>query len=394
MKYADRIKRMKASEIREMLALVHRPGMISFGGGMPSPDSFPVSTIKRLANKVLNEHGPDALQYGSTEGYMKLREEIVKKSRKRGIKCDIGNVIVTAGSQQVLDLTAKIFLNPKDYVFIESPTYMGALVAFNCYQPKYIGVTMDDQGMITDELERKLKGIRRCKMDFVYTVPTFQNPSGVTMSLERRKHLLEIAEEHDLFILEDDAYSDLRYSGKPVRSMKSMDKNNRVLYTHTLSKTLAPGFRLGYVIADKERIKKLGIAKQASDICTNVFAQYIAYEYLKQGMIDRQLKKIKKMYKKKLDAMLNALEKHFPEGCEWTRPEGGMFIWATLPSKIDTRELFVQAVKENVIFVHGSVFRVDGKGHNTMRLNFTNTSERKIDIGVKRLGNLIKRKMK
>ena len=394
MKYADRIKRMKASEIRQMLALVHKPGMISFGGGMPSPASFPVKKIKKIAVDVLNKHGPDALQYGSTEGYKKLRAEIVKKSKKRGIKCDIDNVIVTTGSQQVLDLTAKIFLDPKDYVFIESPTYMGALVAFNCYQPKYIGISMDDEGMVTDELEKKLKGIRRCKMDFVYTVPTFQNPSGVTMSLQRRKHLLEIAEEHDLFILEDDAYSDLRYSGKPIRAIKSMDKNNRVLYTHTFSKTLAPGFRLGYVIADKERIKKIGIAKQAADLCTNVFVQYIAYEYLRQGMIEKQLKKIKRMYKKKKNIMLKSLNRYFPEGCEWTKPEGGMFIWVTLPPEIDTRELFVHAVKNNVIFVHGSVFRVDGKGHNTMRLNFTNTDERKIKIGIERLGKLIKKKMK
>jgi 2-aminoadipate transaminase len=394
MKYADRLKRMKASEIREMLSLVHKPGMISFGGGMPSPASFPVNTIKRIANDVLKKNGPDALQYGATEGLKQLRVEIAKKSRRNGIRCGPENVIVTSGSQQVLDLTAKIFLNPNDYVFLESPTYMGALIAFNCYQPKYVGISMDDEGMITDELERKLKGIKRSKMDFVYTVPTFQNPSGVTMSLQRRKHLLEIAEEHDLFILEDDAYADLRFSGKSVRPMKSMDKNNRVLYTHTFSKTLAPGFRLGYVIADDERIKKISIAKQAADICTNVFVQYIAYEYVKRGMIDKQLKKIKRMYRKKRDIMLKSLEKYFPEGCEWTRPEGGMFIWVTLPSKIDTRELFVHAVKENVLFVHGSVFRVDGKGHNTMRLNFTNTDNRKIEEGVKRLGNLVKRKMK
>lgn len=394
MRYADRIKRMKASEIREMLALVHRPGMISFGGGMPSPDSFPINTIKKIAVDVLKKHGTDALQYGSTEGLNKLREEIVKKNRNNGIKCDVENVIVTAGSQQVLDLTAKIFLNPGDYVFIEAPTYMGALVAFNCYQPKYVGIPMDENGMITEDLETKLKGIKRSKMDFVYTVPTFQNPSGVTMSLDRRKHLLEIADEHDLFILEDDAYSDLRYFGKPVRPIKSMDKNNRVLYTHTFSKTLAPGFRLGYVIADKERARKLSIAKQAADICTNVFVQYIAYQYIKQGLIEKQLKKIKSMYKRKMDVMLRSLEKYMPEGCEWTKPEGGMFLWVTLPSKIDTREMFVDAVKNNVLFVHGSVFRVDGKGHNTMRLNFTNSSEREIYLGVKRLGNLVKRKMK
>jgi 2-aminoadipate transaminase len=392
MKYADRIKKMKASEIRELLKITQHPEIISFGGGMPSPHSFPVKIIDKIVDKVLRTHGPEALQYGPTEGLKELREAIVKRVRKKGIKCGIDEIIITTGSQQVLDLTAKIFLNPNDYVFIELPSYLGAIVAFNAYQPQYIPVSMDEEGMITQELEEKLKGIKRSKTDFVYTVPTFQNPSGVTLSLERRKHLLEIAEKHDLLILEDDAYSDLRYSGKPIKTIKSMDKNNRVLYTHTFSKTLAPGFRLGYAIGSEEKIRKLTIAKQGADLCTNVFVQYIASEYIKSGLIDKQVVKIKKMYKRKRDLMLKALEKHFPKGCEWTKPDGGMFIWATLPSKIDTRELFVEAIKEKVAFVHGSAFRVDKKGHNTMRLNFTNTDDKKIEIGISRLGRLIKRR--
>jgi len=394
MKYADRIKRMKASEIRELLKITQHPEIISFGGGMPSPHSFPVKIIDKIADKVLRTHGAEALQYGPTEGIKELREAIIKRVRKKGIKCEIDEIIITTGSQQVLDLTAKIFLNPKDYVFIELPSYLGAIVAFNAYQPQYIPISMDNEGMLTEELKEKLKGIKRSKTDFVYTVPTFQNPSGVTMSLERRKQLLEIAEEHDLLILEDDAYSDLRYSGKDIPTIKSMDKNNRVLYTHTFSKSLSPGFRLGYAIGDKERIRKMTIAKQGADLCTNTFVQYIANEYLRSGLIDKQLVKIKKMYKIKRDLMLKALEKHFPKGCEWTKPDGGMFIWVTLPPKIDTRELFVDAIKEKVAFVHGSAFRVDGKGHNTMRLNFTNTDDKKIEIGIKRLGRLIKKKMK
>jgi len=394
MKYADRIKKMKASEIRELLKITQQPEIISFGGGMPSPHSFPVKIIDKIADKVLRTHGTEALQYGPTEGIKQLREVIIKRTGKRGIKCKLDEIIITTGSQQVLDLTAKIFLNPGDYVFIELPSYLGAIVAFNAYQPQYIPISMDNEGMIIEELEEKLKGITRSKTDFIYTVPTFQNPSGVTMSLERRKHLLEIAEKHDLLILEDDAYSDLRYSGKPVKTIKSMDKNNRVLYTHTFSKTLAPGFRLGYVIGSEERIRKLTIAKQGADLCTNVFVQYIATEYIKSGLIDKQVVKIKKMYKRKRDLMLKALKKHFPKDCEWTKPDGGMFIWATLPSKIDTRELFVEAIKEKVAFVHGSAFRVDGKGHNTMRLNFTNTDDKKIEVGIKRLGELIKNKIK
>ena len=394
MKYADRIKKMKASEIRELLKLTQQPEIISFGGGMPSPDSFPIKIIKKISDKVLKEYGPQALQYGPTEGLADLRRVIIKRLRKRGIKCYEDEIIITSGSQQVLDLVAKIFLNPRDYVVIESPTYLGALVAFNAYQPKYIAIPMDNRGMITNELEKKLKGIRKSKIDFIYTVPTFQNPLGVTMSLERRKHLLEIAEKHDIMILEDDAYSNLRYSGKDMPSIKSMDKNKRVIYTHTFSKSLAPGFRLAYVVGEREKIKKMTIAKQGADLCTNTFVQYIANEYIKSGMIDKQIVKIRKMYKKKRDIMLRSLEKHFPRGCKWTKPDGGMFIWVTVPSKIDTRDLFLDAVKEKVAFVHGAAFRVDGKGHNTMRLNFSNTDNKRIDVGIKRLGNLIKKKMK
>jgi len=385
---------MKASEIRELLKITQQPEIISFGGGMPSPDSFPVKIIDKISRNVLKKHGPQSLQYSPTEGLKELREEIIKRVGKMGIKCNLDNIIITSGSQQALDLTAKIFLNPNDYVFLELPTYLGAIVAFNAYQPNYIPIHMDDEGMLTNELEEKLKGLNRSKTDFVYTVPTFQNPSGVTMPLERRKHLLEIAEEQDLFILEDDAYSDLRYSGKSIKSIKSMDKNNRVMYIHTFSKTLSPGFRLGYVIGDEERVRKMTIAKQGADLCTNTFVQYIAYEYLKSGSIDKQVVKIIKMYKRKRDIMLKSLEKYFPKGCEWTKPDGGMFIWATLPSNIDTRELFDDAIKEKVAFVNGSAFRVDGKGHNTMRLNFTNTDDKRIEVGIKRLGRLINKKMK
>lgn len=393
MKYAGRTKTMKASEIRELLKYAERPGFISFGGGMPSPHSFPLKIIDKIADNILRKHGAEALQYSQTEGVTGLREALAKRAREKGIKCKLENIIVTAGSQQALDLAAKIFLDIGNYVVVELPTYMGALTAFNAYQPRYISVSMDDEGMLTNELEEKLKGINKEDVDFVYTVPTFQNPSGVTLSMERRKHLLEIAEEHDLLIIEDDAYSDLRYSGKSIKSMKSIDKNNRVIYTHTLSKTLAPGFRLGYVIADVNTIKEMTLAKQGVDICTNTFAQHIAAEYIKSGLIEKQLVKIKKMYKEKRDIMLRALEKYFPEGCIWACPEGGMFIWVTLPSCIDTNEMIDDAIKEKVLFVNGAAFRVDGKGHNNMRLNFTNTDNDNIEIGIKRLAKIIRQRL-
>ena len=327
MKYADRTNFMKASEIRELLKLTEDPDIISFGGGMPSPKSFPVKFVKKIVKKVLDEHGPQALQYGPTEGLTPLREVLIKRMEKtRNIKCNLNQIIITTGSQQVLDLFSKIMINPGDYIVVECPTYVGALTAFNSYQPNYISIKMDKNGMNTDELEEKLKANKDKPIKFIYTIPTFQNPEGVSLSPERRKHLLEIAETYDIPILEDEAYSELLYSGKPPSSLKSMDKSDKVIYTHTLSKVLSPGFRLGWVVGNEEVIRKIAIAKQGADLCTNMFVQFIAKEYIESGLIDKQIPKIRRMYKRKRNIMLNALEKHFPEGSSWTKPNGGMFI--------------------------------------------------------------------
>ncbi len=392
--YADRTKKMKASEIRELLKITQQPEIISFAGGMPSPHSFPIKMIEKITDKVLEKHGAQALQYGPTEGLKELRELLIKRMRKRGIKCKLNEIIITTGSQQVLDLTAKIFFNLGDYAIVECPAYLGALTAFNAYQPNYIPISIDENGIIVEELEKKLKENKNKPIDFIYTVPTFQNPSGVTMSLERRKQILEIARDYDLLILEDDPYSELRYSGRPVPSIKSLDKDGIVLYTSTFSKILSPGFRLGWVIAGEEIIKKMVIAKQGADLCTNTFVQWIAEEYLRSGLIDKQIPKIREMYKRKRDLMLKALEKHFPEGSKWTEPDGGMFLWVTLPDKINTKEMFQEAIKEKVAYVHGAAFCVDGKGYNCMRLNFSNTEDDKIEIGIKRLAKIIKKRMK
>jgi len=314
--------------------------------------------------------------------------------KKKKIKCKLNEIIITTGSQQILDLTAKIFFNIGDYLIVECPTYLGALSAFQAYQPNYIPVHIGKGGMKIEELEEKLKKNKNKPIDLIYTVPTFQNPSGVTMSLEKRKHLLEIARKYNLIIVEDDPYSELRYSGKPVPSIKSLDKDDIVLYTSTFSKILSPGFRLGWAIANEEIIQKIVIAKQGADLCTNTFVQWIAEEYLRSGLVDKQIPKIKKMYEKKRDLMLEALEKYFPEGCKWTRPDGGMFLWVTVPHRIDTKKMFQEAIKEKVAYVHGAAFCVDGKGHNSMRLNFSNAEDKKIEIGVKRLAKIIKKKMK
>jgi 2-aminoadipate transaminase len=394
MKYADRTNFMKASEIRELLKLTEHPEMISFGGGMPSPHSFPVKIVEKITKKVLEKHGPQSLQYGPTEGLTPLREVLIKRMEKtRKIRCNLDQIIITTGSQQALDLTSKILINPGDYIVVECPTYIGALTAFNAYQPNYIPIQMDENGMKTDELEEKIKANRDKPIKFIYTIPMFQNPAGVTLSSERRKHLLEIAENHNIPILEDEAYSELNYSGKDLLPIKSMDKAGLVIYTHTFSKVLSPGFRLGWIVGKEETIRKITIAKQGADLCTNMFVQFIAEEYVKSGLIDKQIPKIRKMYKKKRDIMLKALKKHFPKDSTWTRPDGGMFIWVALPPHIDTKEMFKEAIEAKVAYVHGAAFCSDGKGHNTMRLNFSNTDDNKIEEGIKRLARIIKEKL-
>lgn len=394
MEYADRTKKMKTSEIRELLKLTENPEIISFGGGMPSPHSFPVKIIENITDRVLEKHGAQALQYSPTEGVKELRELLIKRMKKKGIKCNLDEIMITTGSQQALDLTAKIFFNLGDYAVVECPTYLGALNAFNAYQPNYISISMDEEGMKIEELERKLKENKDKSIDFIYTVPTFQNPSGVTMSLERRKQILEIARENNLLILEDDPYSELRYSGKFVPPIKSLDKHDIVIYTSTFSKILSPGFRLGWIIANEEVIKKMSVAKQGADLCSNTFVQWIAEAYLRTGLVEKQISKIKKMYKRKRDLMLKALKKHFPKGAEWTEPHGGMFLWVTLPAHINTKEMFQDAIKQKVAYVHGAAFCADDSSHNAMRLNFSNPEDNKIEEGIKRLAKIIKNRMK
>lgn len=394
MKYADRINSMKASEIRELLKLTEDPSIISFGGGMPSPHSFPIKVVEKIAKDVLEKHGDQALQYGPTEGITSLREALIKRMKKtRKINCNLNQIIITTGSQQVLDLVPKVLINPGDYIVVESPTYVGALSAFNAYQPNYISIGMDSEGMKTGELEDKIKYNRDKPIKFIYTIPIFQNPSAITMSLERKKHLLEIAESYDILILEDEAYSELDYTRERLPPLKSMDKNDRVIYTHTLSKVLSPGFRLGWVVGEEDLIRKMAIAKQGTDLCTNMFVQFIAEEYVRAGLIDKQIPKIRKMYKKKRDIMLKALEKYFPEGSCWAKPNGGMFIWVSLPDKIDTKKMFADAIKAKVAYVPGAAFCVDGSCKNFMRLNFTNTDDDKIEEGIKRLAKIIKERL-
>lgn len=397
MRLAERTGGMKASEIRELLKVAKDKDIISFGGGLPSPDSFPVKTINRLCGTVLRKYGTYPLQYGLTEGIEELRDTLARRMKKFSLNCNSENIIVTNGAQEALDLITKVFIDPGDIVAVEVPTYLGAVCSFRIYQSRFLTVSMDSFGMKTQELEAKLKKMgakKRRRVKMIYAVPNFHNPAGVTMTLERRKHLMEISDRYGIPILEDDPYVELRFSGRDIPSIKSLDRNGLVLYLSTFSKTFAPGFRLGWIVAEEELAKKITIIKQGTDLCTNIFCQYLAHEYIKSGAIDRQIPKIRALYKKKRDIMLEAVHKHFPEGCECSKPDGGMFLWVKVPKKIDTEKLFWEALKHKVAYIHGGAFCVDGSGHDAMRLNFSNADTDKIELGIKRLGNLIKKKLK
>lgn len=388
-----RTGRMKASEIRELLKYASAPGVISFGGGLPNPDTFPVDGLVKISEKVLRERGESALQYGTTEGADVLREAIAKRmGERRGMKIDKSNVTIMSGSQQALDLLAKLFLEPGKTAIVEAPTYLAALSAFRPYEGDMRGVKMDDEGMDTQLLEETMKKLREegKTVPFIYTIPTFQNPSGVTMSLERRKHLLEIAEDFDVFVVEDDPYGELRYAGKDIPTLKGLDREGRVIYFGTISKILAPGLRTGWVIADKEVIWRFVIAKQATDLCTNTLAQHIIAEAFDSGLVERHIPEIKKLYAHKRDLMLDMLEDKMPEGVRWTKPEGGMFLWVWVPEKVNTMKMFPRAIDNGIAYVVGEAFYPDRSVTNAMRLNFTYSSDEEIKEGTDRLAKTIR----
>jgi len=391
--FSELAKRLKASEIRELLKVTQMPDIISLAGGLPNPKSFPVEIIKEITTKLLDSYGEKMLQYGSTEGVNSFREALANYYNENysfGIGKD--NVLITVGSQEGLYLLGKIFLNPGDTVVVEAPTYVGALTAFQSFYPNYVQVEMDDEGMNIDILEKKLKELVRegKKPKFIYTIPTFQNPAGVTMSLERRKRLLELAKEYNILVVEDSPYEELRFSGEKVPQLKALDTEGYVLYIGTLSKVLSPGMRIAFMIGNEEIIQKAVLAKQGIDLCTSPFVQYIAEEYIKGGYMREHIPKIIKLYKEKRDIMLDAIEDYFPEGVKWTRPAGGMFLWVTLPEHIDTEKLLQKAIENKVVYVIGAAFYPHRDHRNTMRLNFTYPTNEQIEEGIKRLAKVIK----
>jgi 2-aminoadipate transaminase len=387
---------MASSAIRELLKYTEKPDIISFAGGLPAPDVFPVEEFRIACDKVLREQGAQALQYSTTEGYRPLREMIARHTQRYGIEITPENVLITASSQQALDLLGKILINPGDNILVESPTYLGALQAWNLYGAEYIVVPMDEDGMDTASLE----GALRAGPKFIYVLPNFQNPSGVTLSLERRYQLIELADRYGVPIIEDDPYGQLRYEGEHLPSVVVLDSKSRddcqqvyrgnVIYLSTFSKILAPGLRLGWVIAPPEVIRKLVVAKQAADLHTSTFTQMIAYEVSHGGFIDRHIPLIREVYGHRRNVMLAAMDRYFPPEVDWTHPQGGLFLWGILPDYLDAKDVLEVAVaEEKVAFVPGEAFHPAGDGANTMRINFSNASPEKIEEGIYRLGKVI-----
>jgi len=400
-RYAQRTYGMKSSAIRELLKYTQDPEMISFAGGLPGPEVFPLAEIEAAAQLVLQGQGRAAVQYSTTEGHLPLREMLVRHMDRYGIKVSPDNVLVTTGAQQALDLIGKLFINPGDHVLTEAPTFLGALQAFTAYQAEYLTVPIDDDGMRVDLLEDAL----RAGPKFLYVLPNFQNPAGVTLGLERRRRLVELASHYGVPIVEDDPYGQLRYEGEHLPPIVKLDAEfhgcangersfrGDVLYLGTLSKTLAPGFRLGWVVAPEDVIRRLVMMKQGADLHTSTFTQMVAYETARGGFLDRHVRTIRSVYRERRDAMLRAMDAQFPKQVRWTRPQGGLFLWVTLPQGMDSSKLLAEALREKVAFVPGTSFFPKGGGAETLRLNFSYSRPPVIEEGIRRLAAVIRANM-
>jgi len=385
------------SAIRELLKLTEKPEIISFAGGLPDPETFPHEELAEIAADELRGHYRNVLQYGLSEGSLTLRRAVIDWLRPQGLDLSLNQVLVTTASQQGLDLLAKAFLDPGDVVFCGLPTYLGAIQSFSLFQADKIGVPLQEDGMDLDVLEEQIAEARRVDkvLKAIYVIPDFQNPAGITMSLEKRKRLLEIAQQEDLLIFEDNPYSQLRFAGEAVPTLKSMDENGRVIMLFTLSKVLSAGLRLAFLIAQEDLIDILIRMKQASDLCTSKLTQHLAARYIKDYGMEDHLRILRERYHAKRDAMIAALEKYMPieEGITWTRPDGGLFLWVRLPEVIDTEEMFPRALEYKVAYVIGRAFYVDGGGKNTMRLSFSVNSEDEIEEGIKRLCQVVREEL-
>jgi 2-aminoadipate transaminase len=383
--FAERAKLMAGSIIRDLLKLALQPDIISFAGGMPASELFLIREFEEACQYVLTHDGVRALQYGTTEGYPPLKQYLVEKMQKYGVPAEQENILIITGSQQALDLIGKIFVNPGDVILTEGPTFLGALQSFRAYQPRFVTVPLDEDGIRTDKLEEVLE---HHPVKFMYVLPNFHNPAGVTMTLERRLKLVELAARYGVFIVEDDPYGELRFEGEDITPLVALHKEN-VLYLSTFSKTLSPGIRLGWIVAPSKIIAKLVQAKQGSDLHTSTFIQMVANDICQRGILRSHVKTIRDVYRERRDAMLAAMKKHFPPDVTWTRPQGGLFLWVQLPEHVDASELLNVALQEKVAFVPGKVFYPDEGGKNTMRLTFATAGPEKIEEGIKRLGRAL-----
>ena len=391
--YAKRMDNVKASDIRQLLALTARPEVTSFAGGLPAPELFPVAEFQAACDAVLTENGRVALQYGTTEGWTPLREQIVERLyQKNGIQTSAKNILLTAGSQQGLDYCGRLFLDPGDVVVLESPSYLGAINAFRLSEPNYVEVPTDENGMIMSELDRVLAATPNVKM--IYVIPDFQNPTGRTWPLERRKEFIEIINKYEVVAIEDNPYGDLRYKGEYLPSLKSLDTKGLVIYLGTFSKILSPGTRIAWICANEDYIGKFNLIAQAAVLQTSTFSAMAVSKFLEMNDIDKHVEKIRAVYGHRAGVMVQAMKDFFPDCVQFTDPDGGLFTWAELPDYINTREMASQCLARNVAYVPGSGFFPKGDNNHCMRLNYSCSNDEQIVAGIKIIGDIIKENLK
>ena len=391
-KYAKRMDLFKKSELGEILKLIEEPDIISFAGGLPASELFPVEEMKKVSVKVLDENGEEALQYSGSQGYLPLRNHIAKRMNEKGktnVKAE--DILVTSGSQQALDFAGNVFLDEGDIVLCESPSYLGALNAFKGYKPRIMEVPTDKEGMITEGLEKILKENDRVK--FIYVIPDFQNPTGVTWSLDRRKKFMEVVNKYEIPVIEDNPYGELRFDGEFLPSLKSLDTKGLVIFLGTFSKIFCPGYRLGWTCAAPEILNKFNICKQGADLQASTISQMEVNKFMDMFDLDAHVEKIKACYAKRRDVMMKAMEEEFPDSVEFTHPQGGLFTWVILPEGINAGEMAKKCLEKNVAYVPGASFYPNGGVFNTCRLNYSNMPEDKIVEGIKRMGEVLREEL-
>jgi len=389
--FAERTRVMRSSAMRDLMAITARPEVISLAGGLPDTSTFPPASFAAQMTRIAQESSAAALQYGPTEGFERTKDCIAQVMACEGMSPEAEDILVTTGGQQAIDLITKTLIDPGDAIICEGPTYPGAVPVFCSYQAETIQVGMDSEGMLVEEAAAVIDGLaaegRRPK--FIYSVPTFQNPAGVTLSADRRRALVALAREREVLLVEDNPYGMLRYEGEPAEPLYKLDGGDYVVYLGTFSKILSPGIRVGWILAPPPVMEKVVLGKQATDLCTSTLTQYFVAEFFAEGRWREYIESLIDLYRTRRDAMLESLERHFPAEATWTRPEGGLFVWATLPDYIDTSDLLARALRDNVAFVPGAAAFVDGRGRNSMRLNFSGSNEDEIREGIRRIGRVV-----